>query len=159
MRFGRLPESQTMLAFVMSEKHAFPWELPVQANEDGDPCCPHGVALHQDCHKCDESNGAARAAELGEPTLADTVRAIQQDIAFAVKHTAILVRSDNVAFRMVVNTERGQLMPPGRVTFSDGSTVEFQDVGMPQPNVPTMTVQELVKTAFSKATELGLEIA
>lgn len=94
-----------------------------------------------------------------ERSLADTVAAIQADIAFAVRYTSVLVRSPNEALRMIVNTERGQSLPVGTVTFTDGSTVEFQDVGMPQPNVPTMTVQELAKAVFGKATELGLEFA
>lgn len=128
----------------------FPWETPAAApvNEDGDPCCPHGVALHQDCFKCDE----------GEQ-VANIVTALQKDFAFAVRHTSVLVRSTNEALRMVVNTERGQLMPPGAVTFTDSSTVEFQDVGMPQPGCPTMTLPEIVKAVFAKATELGLTIA
>lgn len=119
-----------------------------------EPTCPHGVPLHTDCFKCDE------------PPLEDVVRdllatvtAMQADMRFAVKHTAVLVRSSNEALRMVVNTERGQLMPPGVVTFTDSSTVEFQDVGMPQPGCPTMTLPEIVKAVFAKATELGLTIA
>lgn len=115
-----------------SEKHAFlmPWDKPP-----------------------DEPESPA------ERSLADTVAAIQADIAFAVQHTAVLVRSSNEALRTVANTERGQLTPPGFVTFTDGSTVEFQDIGMPQPGAPLMTVHELVKACFAKAIELGLEIA
>jgi hypothetical protein len=101
----------------------------------------------------------APADEPPERSLEETVKALQADMAFAVRHTAVLVRSDNALLRMVVNTERGQLMPPGAVTFTDGSTVEFQDIGMCQLGVPTMTVHELAKAVFSKATELGLEIA
>lgn len=91
--------------------------------------------------------------------LEETVRFLQRDFAFAVKMTSVLVRSTNEALRMVVNTERGQLMPPGAVTFTDGSTVEFQDVGMPQPGCPIMTLPEIVKAVFANATELGLTIA
>lgn len=94
-----------------------------------------------------------------QSSLEETVKALQADLRFAVRHTSILVRSSNTLLRMVVNTERGQSLPPGTCTFKDGSTVEFQDLGMPQVNVPLMTVSELVRTVFSKATELGLEIA
>ena len=88
----------------------------------------------------------------------DTVKALQADMLFAVKHTAILVRSSNSSLRMVVNIERGSDIPSGVCTFTDGTTIEFQDIGMPQPGVPTMTAQELGKAVFSKVTELGLEI-
>lgn len=91
--------------------------------------------------------------------LESTVRALQTDMYFAVRHTSVLVRSDNALLRMVVNTERGQAIPPGKCVFKDGSTIEFQDIGMPQPGMPLMTVPELVKAAFSKAVEIGLEIA
>lgn len=94
-----------------------------------------------------------------EPSLAETVRALQADMAYAIGHTAILVRSSNTLLRMVANTVRGQSMPPGVCTFTDGSTVEFQDIGMPQAGVPEMTVPELVRAVFHKATELELEIA
>lgn len=29
-------------------------ETTTPTNEDGDPCCEHGVALHQDCFACSE---------------------------------------------------------------------------------------------------------
>lgn len=94
-----------------------------------------------------------------ERSLEGTVAAIQRDMAFACRHTGVLVRSSNEALRLVVNTERGQVLPPGVGTFTDGTTIEMQDLGMPQPGCPTMTVQELVKTVMDKATELGLELA
>lgn len=146
-----------MFARVMT----FPWEAPPD-----EPACPHGVPLHQDCHKCGFTTDdlVAYAEEIGmeeppAPSLADTVAAIQADMRFAVRHTAVLVRSDNALLRMVVNTERGQAIPPGKCVFKDGSAIEFQDIGMPQPGMPLMTVPELVKAAFSKAVEIGLEIA
>ena len=94
-----------------------------------------------------------------KPSLEDTVCALQRDFAFAVRFTAVLVRSSNADLRMIANTERGQEMPKGACVLTDGSTVEFQDIGMPQPGVPTMSVHDLVKAVFAKATELGLEIA
>ena len=94
-----------------------------------------------------------------KPSLEDTVCALQRDFAFAVRHTAVLVRSSNADLRMIANTERGQEMPKGVCVLTDGSTIEFQDIGMPHPNMPTMSMQDLVKAVFAKATELGLEIA
>jgi len=96
-------------------------------------------------------------------SLEDTVKALQADMLFAVRHTGVLVRSNNEELRMVINTERGQLLPPGTCTFTDGGphpvTVEFQDIGMPQPGMPLMTMQELARHVFHKANEMGLEIA
>jgi hypothetical protein len=90
--------------------------------------------------------------------LAETVRALQADLRFAVSHTAILVRSDNEALRMVFNTERGQGMPdPLKCTFRDGTTMEFQDIGMPQPGVPTKNIKEIVTAALEQAFALGLQ--
>jgi hypothetical protein len=91
-------------------------------------------------------------------SIEETVTALQRDFAFAIKYSSTLVRSSNPDLRMIVNMERGQKLPPGEVTFTDGSTMEFQDIGMPQIGVPTMTVQELAQTAYNKATELGLEL-
>jgi len=90
--------------------------------------------------------------------VAETVRALQADLRFIVSHTAILVRSDNEALRMVFNTERGQSMPdPLKCTFRDGTTMEFQDVGMPQVNVQTKTMKEIVVAALEQALALGLQ--
>jgi hypothetical protein len=90
--------------------------------------------------------------------LAETVRALQRDLQFMVSHTAILVRSNDSALRMVFNTERGQSMPdPLKCTFRDGTTMEFQDIGMPQPGVPTKNIEEIVIAALEKALELGLQ--
>jgi hypothetical protein len=90
--------------------------------------------------------------------LAEIVRALQADFRFMVGHTAILVRSNDEALRMVFNTERGQSMPdPLKCTFRDGTTMEFQDIGMPQPGVPTKTIKEVVTAALEKAFALGLQ--
>ena len=77
---------------------------------------------------------------------------------YAVRMTAIIVRSNNPAFATVVNTERGQIVPRGEVKFTDGTTVELCDVGMCQPNVPEMTVQDIIARVWAMATELGLEM-
>ena len=90
--------------------------------------------------------------------VAAIVRALQADLRFAVGHTAILVRSNNEALRMVFNTERGQNMPnPLKCTFRDGTTMEFQDIGMPQPGVPTKTIKDIVTAALEQAFALGLQ--
>jgi hypothetical protein len=94
-----------------------------------------------------------------EPPIEEIMRAIQADILFALKHTAILVRSSNEVLRMIVNTERGQVLPAGVCTFTDGTTVEMQDIGMPQVGIPTMTVQELTGMVLRQAYEMGLELA
>jgi hypothetical protein len=88
--------------------------------------------------------------------IADTVALLQRDFAYAVINTAILVHSNQAALRMLVNTARGQIIPRGTGRFIDGSTVEFQDLGMPQPNAPTMTVEQLIKQVADVARELGL---
>jgi len=94
--------------------------------------------------------------EAPEQSLEEIVHAIQRDMMFAVSHTAVLVRSSMPELRMVTNTARGQEIPKGLCTYNDGTVVEFQDIGMPQIGVPTMTMQELVQTVHAKATELGL---
>lgn len=88
----------------------------------------------------------------------ETVAALQRDFAYAVAFTAIMVHSSNPAFRFVANTQRGQLMPRGEVKFSDGTTIELQDIGMCQPNVEQMTVREIFARILQISTELGLEL-
>lgn len=90
----------------------------------------------------------------------DTVAALQRDFAYAVANTCIVVHSNNPAFTFVANTQRGQIVPCGEVKFSDGTTVELQDIGMCQPgDVPHMTVQEIMSRIWMQASELGLEIS
>jgi hypothetical protein len=89
----------------------------------------------------------------------DTIALIQNDFAYAVANTAIVVHSNNPAFTFIANTQRGQLVPRGEVKFSDGTTVELQDIGMPQPNVPYMTVQQIMSRVWKLVGELRLEIA
>lgn len=91
-------------------------------------------------------------------TTEDTVKLLQRDFTYAVLHTAVLVHSKHAALQMLVNTRRGQVIPRGECKFNDGSTLEFQDVGMPQPGAPVMSVQELMTRAWEIARELGLEL-
>lgn len=89
----------------------------------------------------------------------ETVELLKRDFAYAVQFTAVLVHSKHPALQMLVNTRRGQIVPRGECRLSDGTTFEMQDVGMPQPNSPTMTVQELIVRVADVVRELGLEIA
>jgi hypothetical protein len=86
----------------------------------------------------------------------ETVAMLQRDFAYAVLRTAVMVRSTQPALRTVVNTLRGQIVPNGVGRFTDGTTVEFADIGMPQPGAPEMTVEQLVKRVADAARELGL---
>lgn len=92
-------------------------------------------------------------------TTEQTVQALQRDFAYAVQYTAVLVHSNQAALRTLVNTTRGQIVPRGTCKFTDGSTFELQDLGMPQPGAPVMTVQDLVTHLWGVAKELGLELA
>lgn len=93
-----------------------------------------------------------------EPTVEDTVKMLQRDFAIAVQLTAVLVHSKHPALQILVNTKRGQIIPRGEVKFTDGSTLEFQDIGMPQPNAPYMTVQDLAAQVWEVVYKLGLEM-
>lgn len=88
----------------------------------------------------------------------DTIELIQNDFAYAVANTCIVVHSNNPALAFIANTARGQLVPRGEVKFMDGTTIELQDIGMCQPNVPHLTVQQIMARVWSTATKLGLEI-
>lgn len=89
----------------------------------------------------------------------ETVTKLQADLRFIVAYTAVMVHSKHETLQMLVNTRRGQIVPRGECKFSDGSAMEFQDIGMPQPGAPVMTVQELVAKAWETAKILGLELA
>lgn len=94
-----------------------------------------------------------------EPVPVDeTVRLLQRDFAYAVQYTAVLVRSNRPALEMCVNTRRGQIVPQGECKFTDGSKFELQDIGMPQPGAPAMSVQELMARVWDLARELNLEL-
>lgn len=87
----------------------------------------------------------------------DTVALLQRDFAYAVMNTAVVVHSSNPAFAFTANTPRGQLMPKGEIKFSDGTTVEVQDIGMCQANVPYMTVSQIIQRILKTAGDAGLE--
>lgn len=88
----------------------------------------------------------------------DTVRLLQRDFAYAVQFTAVQVHSPHEALQILVNTPRGQIIPRGECKFNDGSTLEFQDIGMPQPGASTMTIAKLMAMVWSVAREKGLEL-
>lgn len=89
----------------------------------------------------------------------DTVALMQNDFAYAVANTAVVVHTNNPAFAFIANTQRGQLVPRGEVKLSDGTTIELQDIGMCQPNTPHMSVQQIMSRIWKLASDLGLEIA
>lgn len=104
-----------------------------------------------------ENLPARQIENIAEQT-ARTVALLQQDMAYAVAYTAILVHSNRPELQMLVNTQRGQIIPRGVCKFSGGATVEFQDIGMPQVGAPQMTVKELMTWVWGTARELGLEM-
>ena len=91
--------------------------------------------------------------------VAETVALLQQDFAYAIKYTAVLVHSARPELRMLINTARGQIIPRGECKFTDGTTIEFQDVGMPQVGVEEMSLQDLIDRVYNAARMIGLEIA
>lgn len=90
--------------------------------------------------------------------LADTVALLQRDMAYLVAYTAVMVHSNRPELQIIVNTARGQIVPRGECRFTDGSTIELQDIGAPRPGVPEMTVQELMAQVWQVAAELGLTL-
>lgn len=88
--------------------------------------------------------------------LDETVTALQRDVAYMVTHTAVVVHSNREELRHVVNTRRGQIVPRGEAKYADGTTIEFQDIGMPQPGARTLTVAELIERVLHDASNLGL---
>lgn len=97
-------------------------------------------------------------AEPAQAPAADVVAALQADLRYMVSHTAVLVHSSRPELQMLVNTARGQIVPRGECKFTDGSTIEFQDIGMAQVGAPSMTVRDLMARVWSIAAELGLEL-
>jgi len=89
----------------------------------------------------------------------DTIALLRNDFAYAVANTCIVVHSNNPAFAFIANTQRGQLVPRGEVKFSDGTTVELQDIGMCQPNTPYMSVPQIMSRLWKLASDSGLEIS
>jgi hypothetical protein len=93
--------------------------------------------------------------------LVQTVKALQADVRTMVSHTGVIVHATGphaAALGMLVNTTRGQLIPPGEVRYSGGHTLRFQDLGMPQPGAPFMTIPQLVKSLVDVTQRLGLEL-
>lgn len=93
--------------------------------------------------------------------LEDTVRLLQADMRFALGYTGVMVHATGphgAELGMLVNMRRGQLVPKGEVRYSGGHVIEFQDIGMPQPNCPTMTLPELAGALQETVTRLGLEL-
>lgn len=88
----------------------------------------------------------------------ETLALLQRDLAYAVQYTAVVVHSNRPELAMCVNTKRGQIVPLGECKFTDGTTLELQDIGMPQVGAPTMTVPELMTRVWNAARELGLEL-
>ena len=88
----------------------------------------------------------------------ETVALIQADLRYMTSHTSVIVRSNRPELQILVNTPRGQIVPRNECTFTDGTTLEFTDVGMPQPGRPEMTVKELIAHVWCVARDLGLEI-
>lgn len=93
------------------------------------------------------------------PPVEDVVAGLQHDLAYAVRMTAIAVYSNRPELAMVANTVRGQTVPSGKCEFLDGTTVEFRDLGMPQPGAQTVdTVQDIATKVWGAAAVLGLEL-
>lgn len=95
------------------------------------------------------------------PTVMPTeelVAALQRDFAYAMTNTAVLVHSKHEELQMLVNTPRGQIIPRGECKLTDDSTIEFQDIGMPQIGVPYMTVKELLGEVWGAVAKLGLGV-
>lgn len=97
-------------------------------------------------------------AAVTERTTEETVRLMQADLLYMTTHTSVTVHSNQPALEMLVNTPRGQIVPRGECKFRDGSTIEFQDIGMPQVGAPIVTVRDLMARVWSIAAELGLEL-
>jgi hypothetical protein len=90
--------------------------------------------------------------------IAETLALLQRDFAIAVQLTAVKVHSNRPAMEMTINTKRGQVIPAGLCRFTDGTTFEMQDIGMPQPGCELCTVAELVGRLAEMAKNLGLEL-
>ncbi len=92
-------------------------------------------------------------------TIEETLTALQRDFAYAVQYTAIRVHSNRPELCATVNTRRGQIIPKGVATFSDGTTTEFQDMGMPQVGAGSVEcITDLIAMVLDIATEKGLTL-
>lgn len=90
--------------------------------------------------------------------VAETLALLQQDVAYMVTHTAVLVHSNRPELQMLVNVPRGEIVPRNECKFTDGTTLELQDIGMPQPGAPLMTVKNLLAQVWDIVNTLGLEM-
>lgn len=97
-------------------------------------------------------------AQLPAVPIEDTVAALQRDFAYAVQMTAVRVHSNDPELATTANVPRGEIVPRGVCKFTNGVTVEFHDIGMPQIDVPAMTMHELVAHIWATALVKGLEI-
>lgn len=91
-------------------------------------------------------------------TVEEIVAMLQRDFAFAVNTTAVKVHSNEAAFRIIVNTPRGQIVPTEKTTFSDGTYVQLQDLGMCQPGVSYMELSDIAAMILNVADGLGLKL-
>lgn len=91
-------------------------------------------------------------------TTEDTVKLLQRDLGYIVSHTGVMVHSTRPELQMLVNTPRGQIVPRGECRFTDGSTMELQDIGAPQIGAQEMTVAELMARVWEIAKKLELEL-
>lgn len=98
-------------------------------------------------------------AAVTERTTEETVKLMQADLLYMTTHTSVVVHSSRPELEMLVNTPRGQIVPRGECKFTDGTTLEFQDIGMPQVGTKEMTVKDLVAMIFDVAVlTMGLEL-
>jgi hypothetical protein len=88
----------------------------------------------------------------------DTVALLQKDFAYAIQCTAVTVHSNRPEFQITVNTPRGQIVPRNECRFTDGTTIELQDIGMPQPGLPFMSMKDLLAQMWNLVRDLGLEL-
>jgi hypothetical protein len=90
--------------------------------------------------------------------VSETVALLQRDFAYAVRMTAVVVHSNRPELQICVNTARGQIVPRGECRFTDGSTIELHDIGMPQVGCSEMSVRELMDHVWNIARNLELTL-
>lgn len=90
--------------------------------------------------------------------LEDRFERLRRDVTTMVTHTAVMVCATHESLDgIVANVPRNEIVPSGKAKYTGGNTVEFQNIGMPQPGHPFMTLRELLQTVHHKAAELGWE--
>jgi hypothetical protein len=90
--------------------------------------------------------------------VAEQLELLKADVAYISTHTCVVVHSSRPELRFAVNTRRGQIVPRGECKFSDGTTIEYHDIGAPQVGNAEMTVDELTTLVWKTAASLGLEL-